>query len=78
MGISVFPNPVTNLLSIICNNPGKRVSYRLVIINGRRICEGDIIDKETDISFALIPAGFYLLIIKMDNQVIETFKIEKH
>lgn len=75
--ISAFPNPVTDMLKVKCNNLENRLSYQITIISGELLCEGNLINKETEISFNRIPVGIYLFVIKMNNRIIKSFKIEK-
>jgi hypothetical protein len=76
--ISAFPNPTNDVLNVKCNNLENRLNYKITTISGELLGKGNLISKETAISFNRIPVGIYLLITTMNNQIIKSFKIEKH
>lgn len=70
-GISVYPNPVVNELTI--HSKIKATTAEVFTVTGTRIYEWKIQDGETTIDFSRFPSGLYL--VKVNGK---TFKILKH
>lgn len=71
--VSVFPNPVTDVLNINLNNGFDNVSFNLVDINGRTLFSG-----QTDaINMSGFNAGVYMLNIVQDGVNMGSKKIIK-
>ncbi len=74
--ITVYPNPVTDVLTIQINNGGYDV-LRLLNNMGQVVANQDISDNTTNINMANLPTGmYYLQLTGKDNTI--TQKIEKH
>lgn len=75
--IDVFPNPTSDHLTINIPNFEKEVTMRLFSIDGIEMTNGKF-STQTQLNIASYPQGVYLLILTNDeNQLIETFKIQR-
>jgi len=75
LGISVYPNPVTEVLNLrIDGLEGKEGYFVVTEINGREIIKRKIRSSESIIDFSQTPIGTYLLIIHVGDKK-EEFKI---
>lgn len=75
--VVAFPNPVKSILTLKCVNPSN-LTYQVSNMNGIVLVQNAITDTETKIPFNQFPNGLYLLGIRKNDQIIESFKIEKH
>lgn len=76
---SVYPNPVSDLLTIKLGNYTKGdLSYQLFEINGSLVIHNQITTDETSFSMKNIKPSVYFLKVMTDGQVIKTFKITKN
>jgi hypothetical protein len=74
--MSVFPNPVSDLLNIqveVLQN----MQYTLHDVTGVLIDRGLIVDERTEIDFSQLSPAIYILRVFDDNQQIRIFQIVK-
>ena len=75
--ISVYPNPVTDLLNIRTASEG--LSIELVQPDGRRIYASGMTDRSKTIDMSGLPPGIYLLYLRDDaGQIVGTAKIVRY
>jgi hypothetical protein len=75
--VVAFPNPVKSILTLKFANPAN-LTYQVSNMNGVVLVQNAITNTETKIPFNQFPNGLYLLGIIKNDQIIESFKIEKH
>ena len=68
--INVYPNPVSNILSIDLNRSGSKIKYQIYDQAGRMIDSKNSITNQIDV--AALPSGFYILKLQ-DEQTGELF-----
>ncbi len=75
--LKVFPNPVTNYLSLkVISHENKKISWQLINQNGKIIKYNDIYNKNTEIDFSSYKNGiYYLKTFSKDGSFIKIFKI---
>jgi hypothetical protein len=78
--VSVFPNPVSDALTLqIADYGNESLSFEMTDIQGRLLEKTLISSKDTQIDMAAHPASTYLLhIMSSNNKKIKTFKIIKN
>lgn len=75
---SVFPNPVTDHLTLTVENyEGTGLSYKLYNGFGQQIDENDITNNQVSVKMGWLAPAIYLLKITIRGQEIKTFKIIK-
>ncbi|MBC8147767.1 MAG: T9SS type A sorting domain-containing protein [Bacteroidetes bacterium] len=81
-GITVFPNPTTDnlTLKVSASTPlsNQITDYRLYDISGKLLETKKLTNNETIISTANLPSGTYFLKVVSDDKEIKTFKIVKN
>ena len=76
---SVFPNPVTDILTLrVEDYDNMKLSYQLFDLNGRLMENKKVTGSETIINMVRFSAGTYFLKIVDNNQDVKTFKIIKY
>ena len=76
--VSVYPNPVTDIVNIhITNANGDAVTGSLFDANGKLIYTGKMIGERNTINMTRFPKGIYMLTIKNNDSLIQNIKIVK-
>lgn len=76
--VSVYPNPVSDILNIHITNPnGDAVTGSLFDITGKLIYTSKMIGETNAINMSKFPTGIYLLTIKNNSSLIQNIKIIK-
>lgn len=65
--LSIFPNPASSELTIICKNYHKNVPYVIVNTAGNVVLAGELEGKRTKIEIANLPNGAYFLQLRGGN-----------
>lgn len=80
ISVSVFPNPVSDALTLhIADYGNESLSLEMTDIQGRLLQKTLISSKDTQIDMAVHPASTYLLhVMNTKNKKIKTFKIIKN
>lgn len=73
---TVYPNPTTEKIAIKLMNNNKVDEYRIYATSGQQLITGKNLSSEQSIDVSKLPAGLYILQIKVDDQLI-THKIIK-
>jgi hypothetical protein len=75
--LKVFPNPVTNYLTLkVVSHDNKKISWLLINQNGKIIKYNDIYNKNAEIDFSSYKNGvYYLKTFSKDGSFIKIFKI---
>ena len=73
---TVYPNPTTEKIAIKLINNNKVDEYRIYATSGQQLITGKNLNSEQSIDVSKLPAGLYILQIKVDDQLI-THKIIK-
>ena len=78
LGVSVYPNPTTTLLSLhIESEKGGNLSYQLVDFQGKIISSRKIRTNTANITMENLPRATYFLRINNPLQTVKIFKIIK-
>lgn len=75
--IHIYPNPVTEVLSINIQMPIEHLSYRIFDLSGKSLQTGLIHSETTEISMSKFITGIYFIQISHNNQPIQSYKIIK-
>jgi len=76
--ISVFPNPVVDLLTIANKEGIEGVQLLLTDVNGKELETRKILNQNTQINFSSFSTGVYFLnLSNEDNSAVKTYKIIK-
>lgn len=76
-GLQVFPNPTMEQITVQ-KEQTDRLKAELINVLGQVIKTYDLLDNNTQINLDQLPAANYLLRIRtLDNEPIQTFKIQK-
>lgn len=80
VAMAVFPNPVTDQLSIRTNDfDHHKLSYQLFDLQGKLLRKGRITSQETSVNMTDLPITTYLMyIVNEHNKRAKTFKIIKN
>ncbi|WP_152378402.1 T9SS type A sorting domain-containing protein [Flavobacterium haoranii] len=73
--IDVFPNPTRDILNL--NNVPETMQYIIYNLMGAKMLEGNISSELSSIDVSKLSMGCYLLSLKNEKGLIETFKIVK-
>ena len=73
---TVYPNPTTDKIAIKLMNNNKVDEYRIYATSGQQVTAGKNLRSDQQIDLGKLPAGLYILQIKVDDQLI-THKIIK-
>ena len=73
---TVYPNPTTDKIAIKLMNNNKVDEYRIYATSGQQVAAGKNLRSDQQIDLSKLPAGLYILQIKVDDQLI-THKIIK-
>jgi|TARA_B110000483_G_C18123717_1_gene514762 hypothetical protein len=77
--ISVYPNPVSNNLTLTTSNSIDNIGYSLYDFQGKLIIDGIILSEETTVSTSNLSVGTYFInVYNNQNQKSQTFKIIKN
>ena len=77
--ISVYPNPVSNNLTLTISNSIDNFGYNLYDFQGKLIIDGIILSEETTVSTSNLSVGTYFInVYNNQNQKSQTFKIIKN
>lgn len=66
--VSVYPNPTSDYVNIICQDNHKASRIILYDINGNKLIEKNYSAGEIYLDLSYLPAGFYILIIDTENK----------
>lgn len=79
ISMRVYPNPTTNSLSLkIEDYQQEKMNYQIYDLNGRKVGQGKVTSKETDINMSDFASATYLIyVLDQDNKTNQTFKIIK-
>jgi PKD repeat protein len=76
--LKVYPNPVSESLTLDLGTLDQALHYALTDIYGRMVAEGEITGSKTSINTSLLPNGFYILnITNATGDSLKTVKIVK-
>lgn len=75
--LDVFPNPVSEQLTISMAEVAGDVHYRLLGADGKEILSGGVYAAHHNIDFSGYAAGTYILIATQSGQPLKSFKIIK-
>lgn len=79
ISLSIYPNPTSDILTLdIKENIPLQYKYLLFDAQGKLIDSNPISDKQTQLSFGVLPPGVYMLNIVNDKRVVKVFKIVKN
>jgi hypothetical protein len=70
--LSIYPNPVKDVLNIHSENQFKKCEYQVIDYSGKMMMKGLVEDRSNDISVDVspLPQGIYLIIVWNDDQFI--------
>ena len=69
--ITIYPNPVTNLLTATSNNTNFTITHISIYdINGKLVIDSDILDNDIKINVSSLASGQYFLKIYNDNKFV--------
>lgn len=74
-GISIYPNPATDLITVVSNANLSGSSYTITDLLGKSVLSGKLVPESSKISISSLPVGMYLLKIGEQNK--QTFKVLK-
>lgn len=74
---AVYPNPVTDRLTLRVDDSETTLRYTLTDANGRAIVADNIVEPQTSIEMANLAQGVYFLRIDDSDVLVRTFKIVK-
>ncbi len=74
--ITVFPNPVTELLVLETSNQTDNLSWKLFDVNGKQLNNGNL-REVNQIKFQEYSQGTYILSVIQDDKLVESFRIIK-
>lgn len=72
--ISIYPNPVSDILNVTVNNLQKNATYRIHNFAGQQMMQSEL--NQNKINVSLLPPGVYLLSIRNGKQT-KSFKFVK-
>lgn len=77
--LSIFPNPVSNVISIINNGNAFQANAYILLIDvlGRKLIEQQLNSKQTLIDIQQLAAGTYFIVVEEDGHNSFTHKITK-
>lgn len=79
LGLSVYPNPTTNFLTLkIEDSAIADYSFQLLDLHGRLLETQKVKSASTNVAMERFPKAIYLLKVSKNNQVIKIFKIIKN
>jgi len=76
-GISLFPNPVKDELTLEIKENLQNLIYRIFDMNGRLVTTGRALSPQTVINMQHYQSGIYILTVAQDGQLIQSFQIVK-
>ena len=77
LGVSVYPNPTTNYLTLTTESL-ENLSFQLYDMQGRTLDSGPVSSFSTRINVEQLPTQTYFLSVTKDSQIIKTFKVVKN
>lgn len=66
--VTLYPNPVENMLYVNIQNPGKNMTYTITDITGKTISTQPVISSESYINMSAYEKGLYFITITNDKQ----------
>jgi hypothetical protein len=79
LGLSAYPNPTTNYLTLnVGNFELSTLNFQLYDISGKLIESRKIISSSETIGMANLPSATYFLKVTNNNKEVKTFKIMKN
>jgi hypothetical protein len=80
ISLNVYPNPTEdNLILEINDFSNKKLMYQLTDIQGKLLFDGQIIEAQTILDLSgLAPATYFVDVLSLDNNRIQSFKIIKN
>jgi hypothetical protein len=80
ISLYVYPNPTADNLTLeIKDFNNEKLAYQLTDIQGKLIFDGQVIEAQTILDMSgLAPATYFVDVLSLDNQRIQSFKIIKN
>jgi len=78
IGITAYPNPTSSHVFIRVNGEVRNLRYEVYTANGQRIEENLFDSNPQKIIVDHLAPGVYLIRIRLDNQLVKTFKVVKN
>ena len=76
--ITAYPNPTSNHVFVRVNGEIAGLRYEVYSVNGQRTAEGFFDSNPQKIIFNHLSPGVYLIRIRLDKQIVKTFKVVKN
>ena len=77
--LSTYPNPTTDHLILRVGNFNQEIlSYKVIDVAGKLICEGMITQPETNLDMKTLPSASYFVEVHQEYKKAQTFKIIKN
>ena len=76
-GISLFPNPVRDQLTLEIQNLRQGLNYRVFDMNGKQIAIDRVHSNTTQIQMGNFREGFYIFSVEHNGQLVQSFRIVK-
>jgi hypothetical protein len=77
LGLSVYPNPTTNYLTLKVDD-NSNLNYQVYDLQGKVIENKKVTANSTTISMEALPKAIYFLNVTKNNRIVKTFKIMKN
>ena len=78
INISVYPNPTTGLINLTVFENQSCLTVTVSDLNGKVLQEVEVINKVEQLNFSDYANGIYFLAVKLENQLIKSYKIIKN
>ena len=73
-----YPNPTSDYVTLkISDSALDNLSYKLFDVTGKAMSNGNITNRDTQITMRQLAIGIYILKVNRHNQELKTFKIIK-
>jgi hypothetical protein len=77
LGLSVYPNPTTNYLTLKVED-NSNLSYQLYDLQGKELENKKVVSNPTIVKMEGLPKAIYFLHVTKNNKSVKTFKIIKN
>ena len=74
---SIYPNPTSDILILETEFEEQDLTYQLYDINGKILQNNNIVNDQTKIDLSEYNTSVYLLIVRVNNEELKSFKIIK-